>query len=174
MEINNNIIDDNTRLQQENWEFKKAGCSNKDHISLILQIEKKDKKLEKRNRIIDQLKNEKKNLIDSILKLNNGKTNEIDQFKQEIFKLFNDKNNQTMNDLQSLYFSFLEEHIKFKSKLETSLNQDLKWLELNNKKEMESLETKLKSLETNQALLKSNNDEKEKDIQRLKEKLIVH
>ncbi|KAF2075742.1 hypothetical protein CYY_002985 [Polysphondylium violaceum] len=63
METNSNLnIDDNARLKQENWEFRKAG-SNKDHLSLILQIEKKDKKLEKYARIIDQLKIENKNSI---------------------------------------------------------------------------------------------------------------
>ncbi|KAF2075728.1 hypothetical protein CYY_002971 [Polysphondylium violaceum] len=195
METNSNfIIDDNARLQQENWEFKKAGCSNKDHISLILQIEKKDKKLEKYARIIDQLKIENKNSlqesnnrIDSILKLYSGKTNEIDQFKQEINKLFSDKfgtlaeennrlksdfdkNNHTMNDLQSLYCSLLKEHGKLKSKLETqatSFNQELKSLESNNNK----IKKEIESLETKHALLISNHDEKEKEIQELKEKL---
>ncbi|KAF2071102.1 hypothetical protein CYY_007588 [Polysphondylium violaceum] len=64
-----NIIDDNARLQQENWEFKKAGCSNKDHISLILQIEKKDKKLEKCARIIIENKQERDQFIKEMVLL---------------------------------------------------------------------------------------------------------
>ncbi|KAF2075734.1 hypothetical protein CYY_002977 [Polysphondylium violaceum] len=137
MEINNNIIDDNARLQKENWEFKKAGCSNKDHISLILQIEKKDKKLEKRDRIIDQLKIENKNSIqeinnriDSILKLYRGQSNEIDQFKQEIYKLFNDKVEPSLKNIvldsqvQNPLSEMQQENESKLLELQTNLNSD--------------------------------------------------
>ncbi|KAF2075736.1 hypothetical protein CYY_002979 [Polysphondylium violaceum] len=184
------IINDNARLQRENTElqreilkYKNAGCSNKDHISLLSEIENKDKKLEKRDRIIN-------NRMGLIVTLYSGKIDQIDELKQEINKLLMermdtlveennrlksdlDKKNQIMNEnLQSLYCSLLEEHSKLKSKLETitSFDEELKSLKSKNKK----MKKKKESLETKYALLISNHDEKEKEIQEIKEKLSVY
>jgi len=74
------LIDDNARLQQENWKFKKAGCSNENHITLVLQLEEKDKLIENtknelqiqiqqaNNSTIDDLKNQLQSFISEQIK----------------------------------------------------------------------------------------------------------
>ncbi|KAF2075715.1 hypothetical protein CYY_002957 [Polysphondylium violaceum] len=40
-----NLEQDNERLQKENWNYIKAGCSNRDHIKLILELDSSKYKL---------------------------------------------------------------------------------------------------------------------------------
>ncbi|KAF2071428.1 hypothetical protein CYY_007252 [Polysphondylium violaceum] len=54
---------DITRFQQENWEYKRVGCSNTDHISLF-------NKLEKSNNENDTLKQERNTLYQNVNLIN--------------------------------------------------------------------------------------------------------
>ncbi|KAF2075713.1 hypothetical protein CYY_002955 [Polysphondylium violaceum] len=75
------LLEDNERLQKENWEYKKAGCANKDHIALSTQLQ--------------QIKQE----IEIIKKEN---TNNIDELNYTIAQLLEqlDKSNKTIDDLK--------------------------------------------------------------------------
>ncbi|KAF2071431.1 hypothetical protein CYY_007255 [Polysphondylium violaceum] len=96
---------DNARLQKENWEYKKVGCSNTDHISLYLQLETSNNENQRLKQEIYTI-NQNVNLInESFHKLleENKKNvdncnNQIDLLKVKIESLV--KLNESLNQQQ--------------------------------------------------------------------------
>ncbi|KAF2069068.1 hypothetical protein CYY_009615 [Polysphondylium violaceum] len=95
---------DNARLQKENWEYKRVGCSNTDHISLFTQLEtsnnEKDTLKQERNTI-----NHNVNLInenmEKLLLENKSNNNKIDIFLNKIESLVK-VNDSLNNKIQNL------------------------------------------------------------------------
>ncbi|KAF2072643.1 hypothetical protein CYY_006045 [Polysphondylium violaceum] len=51
------ILADNERLQKENWEYKKAGCANKDHIALAAQAQQQQQTIQDLENKLQHYKN---------------------------------------------------------------------------------------------------------------------
>ncbi|KAF2075550.1 hypothetical protein CYY_003136 [Polysphondylium violaceum] len=51
-------LKDNENLQRENWGYRKTGCSNKEHLTLFLQLEEKEKIINEKDTLILQLTQE--------------------------------------------------------------------------------------------------------------------
>ncbi|KAF2077104.1 hypothetical protein CYY_001613 [Polysphondylium violaceum] len=56
------LYDDIAKIQRENWEYRRAGCSKREHISLTLELEESKK-------IIEHLKIDNRNLRENDYKL---------------------------------------------------------------------------------------------------------
>ncbi|KAF2071432.1 hypothetical protein CYY_007256 [Polysphondylium violaceum] len=124
---------DNARLQKENWEYKKVGCSNTDHNSLYVQLETSN--------------NENQRLQQEIHKINHNVEKLMLDNKTNVDN-YNNKMDLLLNKIESLVRVNDSANIK----IENLNQQNMKNVENSNKK-IEMLSDKINSLEKeNQSL----------------------
>ncbi|KAF2075716.1 hypothetical protein CYY_002959 [Polysphondylium violaceum] len=161
---------DNSRLQLENWEYKRVGCANTDHISLFTQLETS-------NNENDLLKQERNTLnhnvnlinenVEKLLLENKSNNNKIDLFLNKIESLV--KVNDSLNQkIENLYeenkksidnynneIGLLSDKIKSLERVNQSIHQQQCTLKEQQHKSMEKIESLTKANESLHQQLKN-------------------
>ncbi|KAF2077889.1 hypothetical protein CYY_000767 [Polysphondylium violaceum] len=164
--------EDIAKLQLENWAYRQTGCSNIQHISLILQLKESQK-------TIDQLKIENTNSINDVKQECNIKIQNItDQFNNKIdqillsLNILAQENQNLKSNLEKKHFDQIKEHQALKSYVEKNTsdiienNQSICSQKFYN----DSLQKKIQSLQDKQTNLNQyykslkNNIEKDQKV----------